>query len=354
MATKLVLKQPSALKLRFQPGAIGPAGDIAIGTVTTGSPGTPADVVNVGSPQHAILDFTIPEGDKGDQGDAATIAVGTVTTVGPSDPAAVTNSGTSGAAVFDFEIPKGDKGDPGTATIADGDKGDITTSDDGDTWEINADAVGEEEIGDDAVTNAKLANMAANTFKVNNTGDSADPVDATVPQVKTMLGVTTAGDAILTAADAPAQRAALSLAAQVAAKTGAYSVVAGDYGKTFAASGTWTLALLAAATAGADFWCEIRNTGTGKITVDPNSTELVNGAATLTLYRGDAVIIITPRGTSPNRYGSVEWNTGYGGGISVRGAGNLSISGYDVNAARLLYNAGNIAIGARYELIGQR
>ncbi len=50
------------------------------------------------------------QGDKGDQGDAATIAVGTVTTVGPGDPAAVTNVGTPQEAVFDFSIPRGQPG----------------------------------------------------------------------------------------------------------------------------------------------------------------------------------------------------------------------------------------------------
>lgn len=57
------------------------------------------------------------KGDPGTPGAAATIAVGTVTTGDPTTPAAVTNAGTSSAAVFDFTIPrgeKGDKGDPGT------------------------------------------------------------------------------------------------------------------------------------------------------------------------------------------------------------------------------------------------
>lgn len=57
------------------------------------------------------------KGDPGTPGAAATIAVGTVTTGDPTTPAAVTNAGTENAAVFNFTIPrgeKGDKGDPGT------------------------------------------------------------------------------------------------------------------------------------------------------------------------------------------------------------------------------------------------
>lgn len=69
------------------------------------------------------------KGDKGDKGDtgtqgepgkdgaAATVTVGTVTTGDPDTPASVTNSGTENAAVLDFVIPQGEKGDPGNSSI---------------------------------------------------------------------------------------------------------------------------------------------------------------------------------------------------------------------------------------------
>lgn len=50
------------------------------------------------------------QGEKGDTGDAATIEVGSVTTVPYGQTANVVNSGTEQAAVFDFTIPQGRPG----------------------------------------------------------------------------------------------------------------------------------------------------------------------------------------------------------------------------------------------------
>ena len=53
-------------------GPTGPTGatgsTITIGTTTTGAPGTNAEVVNVGTPTNAILNFTIPQGPTGPTG----------------------------------------------------------------------------------------------------------------------------------------------------------------------------------------------------------------------------------------------------------------------------------------------
>lgn len=44
------------------PGPPGAAATITVGTVTTGAPGTPAEVTNSGTAQNAVLNFTIPQG----------------------------------------------------------------------------------------------------------------------------------------------------------------------------------------------------------------------------------------------------------------------------------------------------
>lgn len=110
-------------------GPQGPAATITVGATTTGNPGTNASVTNSGTSSAAVFNFTIPRGDtgatgpQGPDGDAATIAVGTVTTGAPGTSATVVNSGTSSAAVFDFTIPRGDKGESGSGA------GDMLASD---------------------------------------------------------------------------------------------------------------------------------------------------------------------------------------------------------------------------------
>lgn len=88
----------------------GEGGTISVGSVTTVGPGSNAAVVNSDTTGDAVLDFTIPRGDKGETG---TISIGTVATGEPGSNAAVANIGTKTDAVFDFTIPRGDKGEKG-------------------------------------------------------------------------------------------------------------------------------------------------------------------------------------------------------------------------------------------------
>jgi hypothetical protein len=85
---------------------IGGSSTIAVGSTTTLSAGSPATVVNAGTPSAAVLNFGIPQGLQGVVGTAATIAVGSTTTLSPGSPATVVNSGSPSAAVLNFGIPQ--------------------------------------------------------------------------------------------------------------------------------------------------------------------------------------------------------------------------------------------------------
>jgi hypothetical protein len=71
-------------------GATGAAATVAVGSVTTGAPGSGATVINVGTSSAAVFDFSIPRGDQGatgatgSAGDQGPAGFGTVT---PSTPA---------------------------------------------------------------------------------------------------------------------------------------------------------------------------------------------------------------------------------------------------------------------------
>lgn len=64
-----------------------------------------------------------------------------------------------------------------------------------------------------------------------------------------------------------------------------------DYAKAFIFTGTFTQTITAAATLGDGWWVELRNDGTGVITLDPNSSETIDGATTLKLNPREGCIL---------------------------------------------------------------
>lgn len=84
-----------------------------------------------------------------------------------------------------------------------------------------------------------------------------------------------------------------ALASVYVAKTAAYTVLVADRGKMIdAASGTWTLSLPAAASAGSGFSLMFRNSGSGTITIDPSGAELIDGVTTVTIAAGGGALLM--------------------------------------------------------------
>lgn len=74
-------------------------------------------------------------------------------------------------------------------------------------------------------------------------------------------------------------------------KTAAYTVTTSDRGRVINASGTWTLGLPAAATAGAGFTLVLR-VASDTVTIDPSGAELIDGAATASVPANRGRLII--------------------------------------------------------------
>lgn len=75
--------------------------------------------------------------------------------------------------------------------------------------------------------------------------------------------------------------------------TGAYTVTAGDRSKMIdCTANSWTLALLPVAMAGRGFVLWVRNSGSGVITIDADTTETIDGQTTVTLLPGDKIRLV--------------------------------------------------------------
>lgn len=118
-----------------------------------------------------------------------------------------------------------------------------------------------------------------------------------------------------------------------------YTAGVSDRSKAFIwTGGAGTLSLTAAPTLGNDWFLQVRNGGTGDLTVDPNSSETINGAATLTLSPGDSCIIVTD--------GVQFWTIGFGQAavyafsvlqIDIAGTGNYTLSIAELNKTAYIF-----------------
>jgi hypothetical protein len=102
----------------------------------------------------------------------------------------------------------------------------------------------------------------------------------------------------------------------VTARSSNTILAAADQSTLFVCTSTFTQTLTAAATLGSGWYCHLRNDGTGVITIDPNSSETVNGRTTLTLMQGQSGTLVCDGsnfkfigGPAPGQWETVEVQT---------------------------------------------
>lgn len=218
----------------------------------------------------------------------ATIALGTVTTLAPGSSATVTNVGTPQDAVFNFGLPRGDVGATG-ATGAQGDKG----------WspQLVAEADGSRVV-------LKLSGYVggAGTAPTTDVGKylkSDGTFTATIGSAVDIRGATGA-------TGAPGSNGTNGtngsngtngvdgkFSGTETIKTAAYTALSTDVGKTIILNKATadTLSFSAAATLGSTWMAIVKNIGAGTWTLDPNSTETIDGALTKDLLPNQSLVV---------------------------------------------------------------
>lgn len=120
---------------------------------------------------------------------------------------------------------------------------------------------------------------------------------------------------------------ALAFGASVLAKTANYTVAASDRGRFITVTGTSTITLLDAASAGDGFPLLVVNIGSGVVTIDGDTSETINGNTSILLAPNDCAIL-TCNGTSwaagGNYYLTGSFTPNYSSGFSADPSGDIN------------------------------
>jgi len=146
------------------------------------------------------------------------------------------------------------------------------------------------------------------------------------------------------ASDAQAAIGAL-LGAGALIKTGAYTVTASDRGKIIACSGTFTVSLPDAGSVGSGFAVAVANYDVGTITVDPYSTQTIDGDATKTLIGNSMAVCCAVNGEWLTVGGTPTATTSRAGIVQlVDSVGSTSVTlAPTANACKVAYDTGAYA-----------
>jgi hypothetical protein len=142
-----------------------------------------------------------------------------------------------------------------------------------------------------AAASALSASGSAST--ATSAANSASSAQSTASSAASNAGIS-ANAAAQSANSAAASAALVKATAFIGtlSKSANYPVVADDRGKLVDCTSTLTLSLLAAATATDGFTFGVRNSGTGVVTITPNSPNQIDGASTLALAAGESCVVV--------------------------------------------------------------
>lgn len=122
-------------------------------------------------------------------------------------------------------------------------------------------------------------------------------------------GTSTADAASLDGLGLVAAAGLLNLSHPVSTKNASYTLVANDRAQTVVSTGgAITFAFTAAATLGNNWFTLVRNSGSGTLTLNPDSSELIDGATTKALAAGESCFVVCD--------GSAFYTVGYGRSIT--------------------------------------
>lgn len=135
-----------------------------------------------------------------------------------------------------------------------------------------------------------VASKPAGTTAVANTTIESSPFNSVIDDIYAILNTTRTVAKGYTGASTEAGAIKSLKIGRYQTKSSGYTAVLADIGTIFRMTSSLTLAMTAAATLGTGWWCMVLADG-GDVTVDPNSSETINGSATLTISDGEAAII---------------------------------------------------------------
>lgn len=221
----------------------------------------------------------------GPVGPAPTLGIGTVTTLAPRAAATAVVTGSNGEYDLSFGIPAGLTGinprgayNPATA-YAERD----AVLQNGSTWLAKVATTGNAPPGLPTTENTWWILVAAKGLDGNGAGDMiAATYDPQNLQADAFALSSHTGTLPLSQIVLPTTQT----------KTAAYTLVAADLARTILLSGTFTLSPTAAATLGSKWWVQLRNIGTGVVTIDPSGSELVDSKATVGIRPGQTCELI--------------------------------------------------------------